>query len=347
MEQGFSRRNFLKGSIVVAAGVAGAYGMAGCTPQKKESSETKAAETAPEKAAATAGAVKLVRYYAPAHRDNSFGQAVVALSEDGTIIGASVDEYEFVDASAEGFVGVPNSDAAFAEGYASGKMLISKLDNNDAYSANMKAKNNATQTWGASIDAVTKSVVGKKAEKVSATDAVSGATLVDTAKYVGLIVDAATKGQIIAEGALFDDSAVTIGWVNGKAHGEKAFASAVVVAQSGLIAAASIDEFQFMDASTDGLVPVPNSDAGLAAGYAEGKVLASKSVNSELYSALMKEKAGSTVPWLTSIESTEDSLVGMKADEAEKVTTDTVSGATLVDVAGYAKVAVEALKAAK
>ena len=61
----------------------------------------------------------------------------------------------------------------------------------------------------------------------------------------------------------------------------------------------------------------------------------------------MKEKAGSTVPWLTSIESTEDSLVGMKADEAEKVTTDTVSGATLVDVAGYAKVAVEALKAAK
>lgn len=195
IEQGFSCRNFLKGSIVVAAGVAGTYGMAGCTPQKKESSETKAAQTAPEKAAATAGTVKLMRYYAPAHRDNGFGQAVVALSEGGTIIGSSVDEYEFVDASAEGFVGVPNSDAAFAEGYASGKMLISKLDNNDAYSANMKAKNNATQTWGASIDAVTESVVGKKAEKVSATDAVSGATLVDTAKYVGLIVDAATKAR--------------------------------------------------------------------------------------------------------------------------------------------------------
>ena len=71
--------------------------------------------------------------------------------------------------------------------------------------------------------------------------------------------------------------------------------------QDDVLVATSIDEFQFVATSSEGFVPVPNSDAAFAAGYAEGQMLMSKSVNSDMYSASMKEKAQSTTPWIESM----------------------------------------------
>ena len=89
-----------------------------------------------------------------------------------------------------------------------------------------------------------------------------------------------------------------------------------------MLVASSIDEFQFADASSAGLVPVPNSDAAFAEGYAEGKALMSKSVNSDMYSASMKEKAQSTTPWIESMSAIESFVAGQKiADVKAKART--------------------------
>lgn len=113
-----------------------------------------------------------------------------------------------------------------------------------------------------------------------------------------------------------------------------------------VLVASSIDEFQFADASSAGLVPVPNSDAAFAEGYAEGKALMSKSVNSDMYSASMKEKAQSTTPWIESMSAIESFVAGQKIADVKAKGPDAVSGATLVDTAGYVDTAVAAAKTA-
>ena len=78
---------------------------------------------------------------------------------------------------------------------------------------------------------------------------------------------------------------VTIGQALYAAHGTKCFAVLTVAMQDGVIADAYIDEFQFMTAGE--AVGVPNSDADFGQSYPEGKVLASKRENAEMYSANM------------------------------------------------------------
>ena len=97
----------------------------------------------------------------------------------------------------------------------------------------------------------------------------------------------------------------------------------------------AVDDYQFMPADSAGITPVPNSDAGFADGYAEGKVLMSKTVNNDAYSASMKEKAQSTTPWLTSMKAIEAYCVGKKASDLTKTSLDAVTGATLVDAPNY------------
>ena len=101
-----------------------------------------------------------------------------------------------------------------------------------------------------------------------------------------------------------------------------------------------------MPADSAGITPVPNSDAGFADGYAEGKALMSKSVNSDMYSASMKEKAQSTTPWIESMSAIESFVAGQKIADVKAKGPDAVSGATLVDTAGYVDTAVAAAKTA-
>ena len=191
--------------------------------------------------------------------------------------------------------------------------------------------------------------VGKKPSelKKASIDTVSGATLVDAPNYLKLVSEVAQSDAITSSGTYSGDgSNLKLGRVNAAAHGDKAFAEAVSLVQDDVLVATSIDEFQFVATSSEGFVPVPNSDAAFAAGYAEGQMLMSKSVNSEAYSAMMKEKAQATTPWIESMEAIESFVAGQKISDVKAKGPDAVSGATLVDTAGYVKAAVEAAKAA-
>jgi len=151
--------------------------------------------------------------------------------------------------------------------------------------------------------------------------------------------------------ALAED-AIKMGQVDYAAHGTKCFAVLTVAVQGETIVGAYIDEFQWM---TKGDVEaVPNSDEGFGESYPEGKVLASKRVNSEYYSANMAN-AGSTVALDVNYKAIEDYVVGKTIAELEaelegktaEEMVDAVSGATLVDTLGYVQGLLEAAKAAK
>lgn len=123
------------------------------------------------------------------------------------------------------------------------------------------------------------------------------------------------------------------------------FTYAVAVVQGDTIVAAYLDDFQFFDPA-DGadIVGVPNSDGGFGANVAEGKVLASKRVNSDYYSANMA-KAGSTVAIADNFDAIQNHLNGMTLADAlaaEESPVDAISGATLADTAGYINAVLEA-----
>lgn len=340
MNKAFSRRDFIKGSIVVAVGAMSAGALSACAGQGGSASSA---------SSKTGGTVTLRRGYGVSHGDKCFGQAVVATAEDGTILAVSIDDYQFLDATTAGISPVPNADKDFGQGFAAGKTLISKADNDEAYSAMLKEKGKATQNWLASIQAIEAYCVGKTPDKIQSagTDAVSGATLVDTNGYLKLVAQVATDDSIAVQGTYEGDgSDLKLGRTNAACHGTKAFGDAVSLVQGSTLVATNIDEFQFFDATTAGLTPVPNSDKSFGQGYAEGKVLASKAVNNTVYSELMKEKAQATTPWLDSITAIENALAGKDVSEVKLSGPDAVSGATLVDTAAYAKVAAGAAQAA-
>lgn len=115
------------------------------------------------------------------------------------ILAAYLDDFRFAGSDAD-VVGVPNSDADFAASYAEGQVLFSKRVNADYYSRNMAEKAGSTVALNANYDAIQNHVNGMTiadAETLSqsetAVDAVSGATLADTAHYIGLIVEAAKQ----------------------------------------------------------------------------------------------------------------------------------------------------------
>ena len=133
---------------------------------------------------------------------------------------------------------------------------------------------------------------------------------------------------------------IKLGQVLFAAHGTKCFAVMTVALEGDVIVAAYIDEFQFMDAAT--AIGVPNSDSDFGTSFPEGKVLASKRVNSALYSENMA-KSGSTVALEDNYKAIEKFVTGMTISELEatistltkEAAVDAVSGATLVDTLGY------------
>ena len=151
--------------------------------------------------------------------------------------------------------------------------------------------------------------------------------------------------------ALAEDT-VKIGQVTYAAHGTKCFAVMTVAMQGDKIAAAYIEEFQFMDAATS--KGVANSDKDFGGNYPEGKVLASKKENDEQYSANMA-KAGSTVTLGTNYALIEAFVTGKTIAEVEAAIAgktaeecvDVVAGCTLVDTKGYIEGLVAAAKAVK
>ena len=130
-----------------------------------------------------------------AHSTMAFCVATVAM--DGDVISAAIlTEFQYV--APEGYEAVPNVDA-FTD--ADGKVLASKRQNHEAYSALMATLAGSTQDLKVSYEAIEAFVAGKTvaeledfiAGKTSAevADAVSGATLVDTLGYIQAVIEAA------------------------------------------------------------------------------------------------------------------------------------------------------------
>lgn len=130
------------------------------------------------------------------HGDRSFANAVVAVEGD-KIVAASIDEFQYIE---EG-VTKQGEGSEFAEDFANSKtVLASKLENDELYSDLMAEKAGATKSIAENFNAIEKFVVGKTIDEVKETiagategeaiDAVSEATLVDTANYLQLIIDA-------------------------------------------------------------------------------------------------------------------------------------------------------------
>lgn len=345
-----TRRDFLRGSATLGIGALGAYALGGCAPDDEKpttgTDETPATETPDASEAAGPQKVTLHRGYFSAHTTRAFAQAVVALDEGGKIVACDVEDYQFMDPSAYTWIPVPNSDAGLGEGYGSGMVLISKKDNSEVLSAWAAREAGSAQSWIASMTAIEAFTIGKAPnELTSATlDDVSGATLVDTDKYLKGIAAVAADNSLTSEGVFEGDaSELTIGSIDAVCHGPFSFGNVVSVVQNGTFVGVSIDEFQFLDSTLAGLVPVPNSDALFGGYYAEGQALMSKSINSKLYSEYQE---GATQEWLESIKAIEEALVGQKVSSVSSDAPDSISGATLMDTASYVKAAVAAAESA-
>ena len=289
--------------------------------------------------------------YAAAHGNKCFSTAAVAVTKDGTIVDAYLDEYQYM--AADGNTGVPNSDAdadgAFATYFNEGQVLGSKKVNHEAYSAHMAEAAGATTDLRVSYEAIEDFVKGKNiSELEGGVDEVTGSTLADTPGYVALIVDtakAALEGK--AYYGAVAPQALEIVEADYAAHGDKCFTFVANLMSGDKVIATYIDEFQYMAADTAGIVPVPNGDdlEGFGGNNKEGYVLISKKVNNDIYSANMADHAGATQEILVSYNAIEDFVANTKLEDLDGV--DAVTGSTLVDTAGYVSAVVNAANSPK
>lgn len=345
----------VSGATVTSKAVKKAAAQALGLETEETEAETKEAETAvPAEKVEIDGGLQIGQIYAAAHGTKCFTQAV-AVVQDDVIIAAYLDEFQFIDSS-EDVTGVPNSDTDFAEGYADGLVLCSKRENAKYYSALMADHGGSTVAIDTNYDAIESFAVGKTIEELKtaagsddAVDAVSGATLADTAGYLDAIAQAAQAAQDTQAVEFTGDSdSLKLKVVYAAAHGTKCFTSAAALTDGENIVLSYIDEFQFIDGSAD-VTGVPNSDADFAEGYAEGKVLCSKRVNTAYYSKNMADKGGSTIAIDANFDAIQNHINGMSIKDTADLAgsenpVDAISGATLVDTAGYLNAVLEAAK---
>lgn len=324
--------------------------MAGCNKKDTNNNQLVQEQTSQEESKENVK-IQLGHVYSAPHGTKGFAIASAVVCGN-TILDAYIDEFQFFNTE-DDVVGVPNSDSDFGAGYSKGNVLGTKRENSDYYSNLMKERAGSTVKIDDNFDAIVSYVKGKTIEELEAdiqkedlVDAVSGATLADTSSYIATIIDAA-KNALNNEQVEFtgDISTLRLNTSYGAPHGTKSFAVATTLVSEQKIELSYIDEFQFME-KEDGIVGVPNSDAEFSNGYAEGQVLASKRMNAEYYSNLMKEIAGSTVSIDKNYDAIQNHLNGMSIDQAIEFTknenqVDAISGATLADTAGYVSLIVE------
>jgi len=140
------------------------------------------------------GEIKLGQSIFAAHGTKCFAVITVAMDGD-KIVDAHIDEFQMM--AADTSVAVPNS-AVMIE--IEGKVLGSKRQNAEAYSANM-ANAGSTVAIDANYDIIEAYVTGKTVAELEAelagktaeevVDAVAGCTLVDTLGYINGIIAAA------------------------------------------------------------------------------------------------------------------------------------------------------------
>ena len=320
----------------------------------EEASEEDAEETS-EETPAEMGNLVLHRAY-PKEVDGAFTNVVVATSGD-KIVDAIIDEYQYYEADSD-YKAVPNSDGAFGEGTAEGKILGSKMDNNEAYSADMKEAGSEVtllETYNGITDFVKGKTIAELEDFLNENDdeqildAITGATFKSTPNLVRMIVEAAKDNTFVTSGDAENPDDVEVRYALGAPHGDKSFGNAVVAVEGDKIIAASIDEYQYLDGGTG----VPGSEGRFGEGYKDSNVvLGSKLENNDMYSDLMAEKAKSTVALKDNYAAIENFVAGKTVEEVKSViesatpgeAIDEVTGATLVDTAGYLQLIIDAVE---
>ncbi|MBP1045035.1 peptidoglycan-binding protein [Enterococcus sp. BWM-S5] len=313
------------------------------------------------------GTVYMRQLLTAPHGTKSFAVTNVTMNGD-KILAVQLDEFQYV--SPDDFTGVPNSDGAFGENYPTDTVLSSKRENDKAYSEMMADKGGASQGWSDSMDAIAAFAVGKTVsdledtvkeldglgEDDSPADVVTGATFSDTSGYLQAIIDAATKGMI-STGIKTSTEDLKEAQVLGAPHGDKSFSVTTVALDGDKLAAASLDEFQYVDPAAFG--GVPNSDADFGADVQDGLVLSSKEANNDAYSDLMADKGGASQGWSDSMNAIAEFALGKTVSELEATVkeldglgeddspADVVTGATFSDTSGYLQAIIDAMKAAK
>lgn len=311
--------------------------------------DAKKAMTDEEFKEAIEGKLVLRRSLKAPHGEGTFARIAVVTDGD-KLVDVTIDELQYFDEDSD-FVGLPNQDedTEFKAGNKEGKILGSKIMNDEKYSAMMKEKAESTVSiWdnykaiqdfamGKTIDELKEVVEG--AEDGKPIDAVTGATLVDTKGYLQAIIETAESRDnvTIFEASNIDD--IKVQQLYGTAGNKNAVTDTFVVLEGDKIIAANIDEYQFMQGKG-----VPNSDKKFGENYADSeKVLASKLENNEDYSGQMKEIAKAEHTLEENFKAIQDFVVGKTPEEIKEIIdsneagkpVDAISGATLTSTVGY------------
>ena len=302
-----------------------------------------------EFAEATEGKLVLRRSLKAPHGEGSFARIAVVTDGD-KLVDVTIDELQYFDEDSD-FEALPNQDedTEFKAGNAEGKILGSKIMNDEQYSAMMKEKAESTVSIWDNYVAIEEFAMGKTidelkevvedAEDGKPIDAVTGATLVDTKGYLEAIIETAESrdNYTIFEAENLDD--IKVQQLYGTAGNKNAVTDTFVVLEGDKIIAANIDEYQFMEGKG-----VPNSDKKFGENYADSeKVLASKLENNEDYSKQMMDMAKATNTLKDNFKAIGDFVVGKTPEEIKEVIdnseagkpVDAISGATLTSTVGY------------
>lgn len=295
------------------------------------------------------GKLVLRRSLKAPHGEGAFARIAVVTDGD-KLVDVTIDELQYFDEDSD-FVGLPNQDedTEFKAGNKEGKILGSKIMNDEKYSAMMKEKAQSTVSIWDNYKAIQDFAMGKTidelkeaiadAEDGKPIDAVTGATLVDTKGYLQAIIETAESrdNYTIFEANNIDD--IKVKQLYGTAGNKNAVTDTFVVLEGDKIIAANIDEYQYMQGEG-----VPNSDKKFGENYADPeKVLASKLENNEDYSGQMKEIAKAEHTLEENFKAIQDFVVGKTPEEIKELIdsseagkpVDAISGATLTSTIGY------------
>lgn len=282
--------------------------------------------------------------------DKSFS-SIAVITDGETIYDVSIDEYQYFDSN-DALTPVPATDGEFGNGAIEGKVLISKLQNEEFYSNLMKEHANATKTLKEGYTAIEEYVNGKTIDELSKeveekgddmVDAVSESTLVSTKGYIEAIIKAAENDRMQTVGQTSDIANLKIKRSVSAPHGDKSFAEVFVAMDGDKIAAANIDEYQYMEGT-----PLPSADGEFGSNFKDAPLI-SKVINQEAYSKLMKEHGEATKSINENYEDIQNFAKDKTAEEIEKAISDAgedaVTEATLVDQNNYLQSIVDTAKA--
>ncbi len=298
---------------------------------------------------ATEGKLVLRRSLQAPHGEGSFARIAV-ITDGDKLVDVTIDELQYFDEDSD-FEALPNQDedTEFKAGNKEGKILGSKIMNDEQYSAIMKEKAKSTVSiWdnykaiqdfamGKTIDELKEVVEG--AEDGKAIDAVTGATLVDTKGYLQAIINTAESRENVTIFEANNTDDIKVQQIYGTAGNKNAVTDTFVVLEGDKIIAANIDEYQYI--GKDG---VPNADKKFGENFADPeKQLSSKIENNEEYSKMMMDMAKATNTLADNFKAIGDFVVGKTPEEIKEIIdnneagkpVDAVTGATLTSTVGY------------